>query len=173
MERVLQGRVALVMGVSRRKGIGFAVADRLAEMGTDVFCHAYISYDAAQLWGADRGGLVSLKKELQRHGTRRFLKGLNLHGMVIHPFADIVIKEVPFSNEAADGGMRTYLEKVSGDKAVKYSISRARWVSDSEVEVDWFVTSYPQFGLGGTYQLIRKNRKWIGKQIKPGSMFRT
>ena len=109
------------------------------------------------------------------HGDRtdlHFLKGFPMQGMVIHPFADIVIKEIAFSNEPRDGGMRTYLEKVSGAKAVKYSISRTRWMSDNEVEVDWFVTSYPQFGLGGTYQLFRKNGKWIGKQIKPGSMFR-
>jgi 3-oxoacyl-[acyl-carrier protein] reductase len=70
MERVLQGRVALVTGVSRRKGIRFAVADRLAAMGADVFCHAFTPYDVEQPWGADRGGLNSLHEELLRHGTR-------------------------------------------------------------------------------------------------------
>ena len=61
MERVLAGRVALVTGVSRRKGIGFAVADRLAAMGADIFCHAFTPYDAQQPWGADRGGLEALQ----------------------------------------------------------------------------------------------------------------
>jgi 3-oxoacyl-[acyl-carrier protein] reductase len=70
MERVLAGRVALVTGVSRRKGIGFAVADRMAAMGADVFCHAFMPYDAEQLWGADRGGLEALQEELKQHGTR-------------------------------------------------------------------------------------------------------
>ena len=70
MERVLEGRTALVTGVSRRKGIGFAVADRLAAMGADVFCHAFTPYDAEQPWGADSGGLEPLQTELQRHGTR-------------------------------------------------------------------------------------------------------
>lgn len=70
MERVLAGRVALVTGVSRRKGIGFAVADRLAAMGADVFCHAFTAYDAKQTWGADSGGLDALQEELGRHGTR-------------------------------------------------------------------------------------------------------
>ena len=33
LEAVLTGRVALVTGVSRRKGIGFAIAQKLAVMG--------------------------------------------------------------------------------------------------------------------------------------------
>ena len=36
-EAVLKGRVALVTGVSRRQGIGFAIAQRLAMLGADVF----------------------------------------------------------------------------------------------------------------------------------------
>ncbi len=70
MEKVLTGRAALVTGVSRHNGIGFAVANRLAAMGADVFCHAFTPYDAEQPWGADRGGLEALQEELQQHGTR-------------------------------------------------------------------------------------------------------
>ena len=70
MEHNLRGRIALVTGVSRRKGIGFAVADRLAAMGADVFCHAFTPYDGEQPWGADCGGVKLLQEELQRHGTR-------------------------------------------------------------------------------------------------------
>lgn len=33
----LSGRVALVTGVSRRRGIGFAIAARLADMGASLF----------------------------------------------------------------------------------------------------------------------------------------
>ncbi len=70
MERVLTGRVALVTGVSRRKGIGFAIADRLAAMGADIFCHGFTPYDARQPWNADPGGTKPLMDELRRHGTR-------------------------------------------------------------------------------------------------------
>src|SRR5689334_12511085 len=70
MEKVLQNRVALVTGVSRRRGIGFAAADRLAAMGADLFCHAFAAYDAQQPWGADPGGIAALQEELRRHGTR-------------------------------------------------------------------------------------------------------
>ncbi len=50
----LAGRVAVVTGVSRRQGIGFAIASRLAAMGADLFLQHYVPHDAEQPWGADR-----------------------------------------------------------------------------------------------------------------------
>lgn len=49
----LAGRTAVVTGVSRRKGIGFAAASRLASMGANLFLHHYSPHDAEQPWGAD------------------------------------------------------------------------------------------------------------------------
>src|SRR5437879_8158718 len=46
-------RSALVTGVSRRIGIGAAIARRLREGGTHVFTHGWTPHDAAQPWGAD------------------------------------------------------------------------------------------------------------------------
>jgi 3-oxoacyl-[acyl-carrier protein] reductase len=69
-EPVLKGRVALVTGVSRRKGIGFAIAQKLAAMGADVFIHSFSPYDADRDWGADPDGISALIAELQAHGTR-------------------------------------------------------------------------------------------------------
>jgi len=39
LEAGLKGRIALITGVSRRKGIGFAIAQRLAMLGADLFIH--------------------------------------------------------------------------------------------------------------------------------------
>jgi NAD(P)-dependent dehydrogenase (short-subunit alcohol dehydrogenase family) len=51
-------RVTLVTGVSRRRGIGFAIAQRLLrEDGARVFAHSYAPYDATQPWGAGPGGI--------------------------------------------------------------------------------------------------------------------
>ena len=69
-ESTLKGRVALVTGVSRRKGIGLAIAQRLASMGADVFIHSFSPYDAQREWGADADGIPALVAELQIHGTR-------------------------------------------------------------------------------------------------------
>jgi len=46
-------RNALVTGVSRRAGIGFAIAGRLEEAGANVFTQGWTPHDAAQAWGAD------------------------------------------------------------------------------------------------------------------------
>lgn len=46
-------RNALVTGVSRRAGIGFAIARRLEEAGAQVFTQGWTPHDAVQPWGAD------------------------------------------------------------------------------------------------------------------------
>lgn len=46
-------RVALVTGVSRRKGIGFAVARLLLSDGYSALTTGWSAHDAAQPWGAD------------------------------------------------------------------------------------------------------------------------
>lgn len=49
----LAGRVAVVTGVSRRDGIGFAIASRLAAMGAGLFIQHHRPHDTEQPWGAD------------------------------------------------------------------------------------------------------------------------
>lgn len=66
----LSGRVALITGVSRRVGIGFAVARRLAQMGTDLFTQSWSPFDAAQPWGADPDGIDAVLAELRTSGRR-------------------------------------------------------------------------------------------------------
>ncbi|WP_068029156.1 SDR family oxidoreductase [Nocardia mexicana] len=50
----LRGRTALVTGASRRGGIGYAVARRLAAYGASIYLHHHIPHDAEKPWGADR-----------------------------------------------------------------------------------------------------------------------
>ncbi len=52
----LRGRVAVVTGVSRRAGIGYAIARRLAALGASLFLHQFAPHDRDQRWGADPGG---------------------------------------------------------------------------------------------------------------------
>lgn len=53
-------RTALVTGVSRRRGIGFAVARRLLADGARVFIHSWAAYDATEPWGADPVGIAGV-----------------------------------------------------------------------------------------------------------------
>lgn len=49
----MERRVSLVTGVSRRGGIGFAIAARLAGLGHDLVISHHAAHDADQPWGAD------------------------------------------------------------------------------------------------------------------------
>ncbi len=53
-------RVAVVTGVSRRAGIGFAIAQRLLAEGASVLIHSFSSYDAERPWGAEPGGVEAV-----------------------------------------------------------------------------------------------------------------
>jgi 3-oxoacyl-[acyl-carrier protein] reductase len=63
-------RVAIVTGVSRRQGIGFAVARRLLTDGLHVLIHSWSAHDAEQPWGADAGGVEAVLEELGGAGER-------------------------------------------------------------------------------------------------------
>lgn len=49
----LTDRTALITGVSRRRGIGYGIACRLAELGANVFVQHHAAHDADQPWGGD------------------------------------------------------------------------------------------------------------------------
>ncbi|MHA6799695.1 SDR family oxidoreductase [Bounagaea algeriensis] len=61
----LRGRVGLVTGVSRRGGIGYATACRLAAYGASVFLHHFVPHDREQEWGAD--DLDSVRNGVRTH----------------------------------------------------------------------------------------------------------
>jgi 3-oxoacyl-[acyl-carrier protein] reductase len=60
----LSGRRALVTGVSRRAGIGFAITRRLLDAGAAVFVQGWTQHDATQPWGAEPGGTEAVAQEL-------------------------------------------------------------------------------------------------------------
>ena len=64
----LTGRTVLITGVSRRRGIGAAIAQRLVTDGASVLLHAWSPHDAEQPWGEDAGGAEALLDELRAAG---------------------------------------------------------------------------------------------------------
>lgn len=63
----LHGKTALVTGVSRRRGIGFAVALKLASLGANVVIHHHRPHDLDLPWGGD--DLDALRAEVRAHLT--------------------------------------------------------------------------------------------------------
>jgi 3-oxoacyl-[acyl-carrier protein] reductase len=63
-DQPLHGRVALVTGVSRRIGIATAIADRLSDLGADVYATGWSAHDAEMPWGADETGVPTDERDL-------------------------------------------------------------------------------------------------------------
>ncbi|WP_308287121.1 SDR family oxidoreductase [Actinomadura parmotrematis] len=66
----LAGRVAVVTGVSRRAGIGFAIARDLLAAGARVLACSWTPHDAGQPWGADPAGIGGVLAALGGTGDR-------------------------------------------------------------------------------------------------------
>ncbi|HJY02327.1 MAG TPA: SDR family oxidoreductase [Streptosporangiaceae bacterium] len=84
----LRGRAALVTGVSRRAGIGYAVARRLAALGASLFLHHYVPHDRDQPWGEDPGGIQAVVA-----GVRDALAAVD--ASVHHVELDLALPEAP------------------------------------------------------------------------------
>jgi 3-oxoacyl-[acyl-carrier protein] reductase len=63
----LTGKTALVTGVSRRRGIGFAVATKLAALGANVVIHHHRPHDLDLPWGGD--DLDAVRAGVREHLT--------------------------------------------------------------------------------------------------------
>ena len=67
--RELRGRVALVTGVGRKRGIGSAVCRALASRGADVVFSFWTPYDRETPWASDEGEPEALLGELRASGV--------------------------------------------------------------------------------------------------------
>ena len=87
----LEGRVAVVTGVSRRIGIGYAVARRLAQDGAHVVAHHWSKHDAEQPWGADPVGGEGVVEALRGEVPGARIVGVEAD--FVHPAAAFAVMD--------------------------------------------------------------------------------
>ena len=93
--------MALVTGVSRRVGIGMAVARRLAGLGADLFVTSWTAHDREQPWGADPGGMDAVLAELATAAASSAGSAGPAAGRVEHLAADFLDPDAPAQVMAA------------------------------------------------------------------------
>ena len=64
----MDGKVALITGVSRKRGIGAAIAEALARAGATIFTTYYRPFDATTAWGSADQEPEAILAELRAHG---------------------------------------------------------------------------------------------------------
>ncbi len=67
---MMKGQTAVITGVSRKIGIGAAIARALAEVGCNIFTTYYRPYDATMPWGSAADEAAEIIVELQEMGVQ-------------------------------------------------------------------------------------------------------
>jgi 3-oxoacyl-[acyl-carrier protein] reductase len=119
-------RTALVTGVSRGRGIGFAIAQRLLAGGDRVFAQSWSPYDATEPWGADPRGIDGV------------LAALNGGADLGHREADLADPEAPALLVDAATARFGPLDTLVVNHA-RSSVGRLADVSAAELDRVWAV----------------------------------
>ncbi len=80
MNRDMMGRNAVVTGVSRRQGIGYAIVRQMLDRGASVFVTHFEPHDREQPWGSDPIGSEAVLDKLRQHlnGSSQTLNGMEI-----------------------------------------------------------------------------------------------
>ena len=66
----MKKRIALVTGVSRKKGIGRAICLELAKQNIDIFFTYWTSYDKTMPWNVEDNEQEYIQKEIKKFGVK-------------------------------------------------------------------------------------------------------
>lgn len=152
--RVSMGeRVAIVTGVSRRAGIGFAIAREFLAAGARVLVHSYTPHDADQPWGADPVGIAGVLEALGDVGDR--LRHVEAN------FADPAAPALVVEQAVAAFG---HVDAVVANHARSSKQGLADVTAD-ELDLSWAVNSRASVLLTQAFAAVHDDRRTGGRVI--------
>ena len=137
--------VALITGVSRRGGIGFAIARRLAEAGFDLVIQHWVPHDADQPWGSDDIDLVVSELRSCLVPGRR----------LVHVSADFSQPDAP--EAVVDAGMREFghVDVLVANHAMSGSDGSLDAITAADLDHHWAVNTRSSIMLAAAVAQVR------------------
>jgi 3-oxoacyl-[acyl-carrier protein] reductase len=126
----IAGRVALVTGVSRRAGIGFAIARKLLESGMAVLIQSWTAHDAEQRWGSDLRGMRGVVESLRQYGDR-----------LEHVEADFVLPEAPAATVNRAVQLFGHVDVLVANHATSSGTQSLSEVTAEDLDLSWAVNA--------------------------------
>ena len=149
----LEGRVAVVTGVSRRVGIGFAVAGEMLAAGASVLVHSWSPHDAEQPWGTDPVGDAGVVEALGGEGHR-----------LRHVAADFADPQAPGNVVAAAVAAFGAVDVVVANHARSSNQSLAE-VTAAELDLTWAVNARASVLLSQAFAAAHDDERPGGRII--------
>ncbi|MQA83648.1 MAG: SDR family oxidoreductase [Streptosporangiales bacterium] len=149
----LAGRVAVVTGVSRRAGLGFAVARELLAAGARVLIHSWVPHDESQPWGADPAGVAELVKDLGGEGSR-----------LAHVAVDFAEPAAPAEviNRAVEAFGAVDVLVANHARSSKQSLTE---VTAAELDLSWAVNAWASVLLAQAFTAVHDDSRAGGRVI--------
>ncbi|MDX2974410.1 SDR family oxidoreductase [Kribbella solani] len=159
----LAGRVAVVTGVSRRVGIGFAVAKELLAAGASVLVHSWAPRDAELPWGADPVGEAGIIEALGRE-DQPGAPGPAASERLRHVSADFAAPDAPGQVIAAAVEAFGAVDVVVANHARSSNHTLAE-VTAAELDLTWAVNTRASVLLAQAFAAAYEEQRGAGRII--------
>ncbi|MGO9853883.1 MAG: SDR family oxidoreductase [Acidimicrobiales bacterium] len=150
----MAARVAIVTGVSRRAGIGFAVARDLLASGMTVLVQSWAAHDAEQPWGGDPAGIPGVLEALREHGER-----------LEHMEADLALPASPAAVVERAVQLFGHVDVIVANHARSSGKQTLSHVTAEELDLSWAVNARASVLLTQAYAAQHDDRRRGGRVV--------
>ena len=150
----LVGRVAIVTGVSRRAGIGFAIARTLLQSGMTVMIQSWTEHDSQQPWGRDPAGMPGVIEALR-------LQGEHLE----HLEADFAMPDTPATVVDKAVQLFGHVDVIVANHATSSRPQTLGDVTAEELDLSWAINARASVLLTQAFAAQHDDRRAGGRVI--------